>query len=356
MDAVKVIDALDQYPGGLGLMALRRASGLRNQTFGYALNLLLDRGLVMKKTKLGLAEDEKRRELVRYSRASGHRGLNHERCQPNSRGRLIPGPLSVLRYPGGKYKLIKHIAPLLAPSLATAKVFAEPFVGGGSVALWVAANYPRVRLVLNDLDPAIAALWRTLTDTEGHQALAEKIRRRRPTRRFFNELGRGEPNLDLPAAFQCLMINRLSHGGRRESGFSQDHCDRFDGAEFARRIRRIHRLLVGRTEVRCEDALGLIRTLPNRAVVYADPPYPTAGRQLYRYWMDDYEHEALATALIKRGEPWIVSQESGSDVRELYAGCRIERIPNRGKTEYLILSRGLERSAPSESRRNNDRE
>ena len=55
-----------------------------------------------------------------------------------------------LRYPGGKSRAITKISEFF-PDLSKYDQFREPFVGGGSVALWVTKTYPDLLIWVNDL-------------------------------------------------------------------------------------------------------------------------------------------------------------------------------------------------------------
>ena len=46
-----------------------------------------------------------------------------------------------LRYPGGKSKALKTLAPWFPAGM---KEYREPFIGGGSVALLVSQNFPNM--------------------------------------------------------------------------------------------------------------------------------------------------------------------------------------------------------------------
>lgn len=77
-------------------------------------------------------------------------------------------PSGLIRYPGGKAKLLKHINSRLQRmfvNLGTDVEFREPFFGAGSVGLSLLAANPGIkRAWLNDADPALASLWQTVID------------------------------------------------------------------------------------------------------------------------------------------------------------------------------------------------
>lgn len=64
-----------------------------------------------------------------------------------------------LRYPGGKSKAMKYLGKHFPSDI---KVYNEPFLGGGSVALWVTQNYPDADIWVNDLYENLYLFWKIL--------------------------------------------------------------------------------------------------------------------------------------------------------------------------------------------------
>ena len=65
-----------------------------------------------------------------------------------------------LRYPGGKSRAIKF----LSKHLPKIERYREPFLGGGSMALYVTQTYPNTDIWVNDLYYPLYAFWMTLRD------------------------------------------------------------------------------------------------------------------------------------------------------------------------------------------------
>ena len=66
-----------------------------------------------------------------------------------------------LRYPGGKSRAIKKMAPYF-PNLGEYDEYREPFLGGGSVALHVVQTYPSISIWVNDLYEPLYTFWKQL--------------------------------------------------------------------------------------------------------------------------------------------------------------------------------------------------
>ncbi len=63
---------------------------------------------------------------------------------------------SPLRYPGGKSRAVKTIAPLI-PQFDE---FREPFLGGGSVFIYMKQKYPNKKYWINDIYSNLYYFWK----------------------------------------------------------------------------------------------------------------------------------------------------------------------------------------------------
>ena len=66
-----------------------------------------------------------------------------------------------LRYPGGKSRACDKMDPYF-PDLRDYKEFREPFVGGGSVAIYITKKYPNLNVWVNDLYEPLVNFWQQL--------------------------------------------------------------------------------------------------------------------------------------------------------------------------------------------------
>src|SRR5258708_5227702 len=125
---------------------------------------------------------------------------------------------SPFRYPGGKTWLVPHIQAWLQ-SFQKPRVFVEPFTGGGSVGLTVAAEGLAGKVVLIERDEHVAAVWETMLNG-GAERLARRILD------FPLSRERAITALSVPSkntadlAFQTLLRNRVQRGGILAPGAS----------------------------------------------------------------------------------------------------------------------------------------
>ena len=66
-----------------------------------------------------------------------------------------------LRYPGGKSRACEKMGPYF-PDLRNYDEFREPFLGGGSVAIYVTKKYPNLDIWVNDLYEPLVNFWQQL--------------------------------------------------------------------------------------------------------------------------------------------------------------------------------------------------
>ena len=66
-----------------------------------------------------------------------------------------------LRYPGGKSRACEKMGPYF-PDLRDYREFREPFLGGGSVAIYITKKYPNLDIWVNDLYEPLVNFWQQL--------------------------------------------------------------------------------------------------------------------------------------------------------------------------------------------------
>ena len=129
-----------------------------------------------------------------------------------------------LRYPGGKSRAVTKMDQYF-PDFRNYAEFREPFLGGGSVALYVTKKYPHLKITVNDLYEPLINFWVQLQ--QFGDELTDKIRQYKSThpepdsaRELFNN-SKGvinDKSLDIierAAAF--YIVNKCSFSGLTES-------------------------------------------------------------------------------------------------------------------------------------------
>ena len=79
---------------------------------------------------------------------------------------------SPLRYPGGKNKIYDYVKYLV--NQYNIRTYIEPFCGGAAVALKLLINKDVEKIMINDFDRSIYAVWFTILNDTGY--LIKKIK------------------------------------------------------------------------------------------------------------------------------------------------------------------------------------
>jgi len=129
-----------------------------------------------------------------------------------------------LRYAGGKSRAITKMDPYF-PDLRNYEEFREPFLGGGSVAIYITKKYPNLKIWVNDLYSPLAIFWQQL------QMFGEDLKEHllhfkstcpdpNSARALFNISKQilNEPNTgDFERAVRFYIVNKCSFSGLTES-------------------------------------------------------------------------------------------------------------------------------------------
>jgi len=184
-----------------------------------------------------------------------------------------------LRYPGGKSRAVTKMGQYL-PDLREYKEFREPFLGGGSVAIYLSKMHPSLNIWVNDLYEPLVNFWLSIQNNgeelyKDIRDLKDKHPDRDSARELFNDskeiINDGERNnQDRAVAF--YIVNKCSFSGLTESSsFSPQASE----SNFS--YRGIEKLIGYQeiitdwkiTNTSYEDLL----TNWQDAFIYLDPPY-----------------------------------------------------------------------------------
>jgi len=256
---------------------------------------------------------------------------------------------SIFRYPGGKTWLVPQVRRWLLAKAAPPAHFIEPFAGGGIAGLTVAFEQLARRVVLTELDPDVAAVWRVVLNGKA-EALAERIRDFDVTGSNVRAVLDEPHRLLLDRAFATILRNRVQHGGIMAPGASlmrdgengKGLNSRWYPETLAKRITQIA-AIKSRIQFHQEDAFDTIARYADDpdTVFFVDPPYTVAGRRLYRHWSVD--HERLFAVLSEVAGDVLLTYDDTEEVRRWAERFGYEAVnvkmksrQHRGKSELLI--------------------
>ena len=266
-----------------------------------------------------------------------------------------------LRYPGGKSSLLSFFGSIIEKNGLKNVQYIEPYAGGAGAAISLLILGKVDSIVINDLDRAVYAFWRAITeDTDRF------IRHIRETPITINEWYRQrevyrQKEADLfDLGFATFFLNRTNRsgildggviGGIKQTGKWPLHA-RFNKESLIQKIEIIaeHKRNI---KVLNEDGLEVIRRFANMptAFFYIDPPYYFKGSLLYLNSYNHNDHSKLAELLNSLTETrWIVSYDNVPQIRSLYSSRAKQHEfslyyhahASKQGSEIMVLSDNLE--------------
>jgi len=241
--------------------------------------------------------------------------------------------LSPLRYPGGKTKLYEYTKKLIEKNNLVGCTYCEPFAGGCGLAIQLLHDGIVKKLILNDIDKYIYALWTTILNNSNE--LIKKIENTPINIEQWHiqkEIQKNPNNYDLiDIAFSTLFLNRTNRsgilsagpiGGYSQKGNYKIDC-RFNKSSV---IKKIDLISSYRKKIRFKnnDALKFISYLEKTSIndkkfVFLDPPYFNKGPELYLNFYRTEDHKSLCKRIKKTNLNWIVTYDNIQEIKEIYS-------------------------------------
>ena len=184
-----------------------------------------------------------------------------------------------LRYPGGKSRACTKIGQFL-PNMYTYKEFREPFLGGGSVAIYLTKMYPSLIIWVNDLYEPLVNFWKEIQHSgeELYTTLSDlKIKYPNPdsAKELFLESKKiinSQDKSKLERAVAFYVVNKCSFSGLTESSsFSAQASDSNFSMRGIEKLTGYQEIIQDWkiTNLSYEDLLTDWRD----TFIYLDPPY-----------------------------------------------------------------------------------
>lgn len=271
---------------------------------------------------------------------------------------------SPLRYPGGKSSFTNLFLKIFESNSLSVNTYFEIYAGGAAAAFDLLLNNHVSKIVLNDADYHIFALWNSIIhNTESF------LKKLIDTPITLNEWHKQKLIYDsenksnmLEIGFATFFLNRTNRsgillnagpiGGKSQNGLYKLDV-RFNKSNLSERIKNIakfeHQIIIYN-----EDAINLIKILINDlkkddSFLFLDPPYYNEGSKLYlnHYIHDD--HVQLRNFLFENQNfNWLMSYDNVNPIKELYSNffnCLVDinyslQLKKKEK-EIVILSNKL---------------
>lgn len=238
--------------------------------------------------------------------------------ETESQVKLVKSPL---RYPGGKSKAVAEIAARLPSKFAE---YREPFVGGGSMFLYLRARYPRLPIWINDLNRDLICFWRAVQSCLP-QLVNEVAQIKRSTKNgksLFVELTANyEHDLtEFERAIRFFVLNRITFSGTVDAGgYSQKAFEtRFTDSS----IERLAALegFLDNVKITNLDYRDVIDAEGEDCFLFLDPPYLSSiksklyGRRGRLH--QDFNHQEFAASLRDCAHKWLITYDDSSEIRQ----------------------------------------
>lgn len=233
-----------------------------------------------------------------------------------------------LRYPGGKSKAIKQISAYLPSHFAE---YREPFIGGGSVFIYLKQLYPDRTYWINDLNFDLYLFWQ-YAQTHLDQLIAEiyTIKNHyQEGRVLFEHYRKASALSELERAVRFFVMNRITFSGTVDSGgYSQQAFDKRFTVSAIERLRPLDTLLQ-HTHITHSDYRAVINAPGQAVFIFLDPPYYSAthsrlyGRKGQLHL--DFDHAAFAATLADcpHDHQWLITYDDCPEIRKNFQFANI---------------------------------
>lgn len=244
---------------------------------------------------------------------------------------------SPLRYPGGKRKLSIYIKRIIEENGLCDGKYIEVYAGGAAVALDLLLQEYVTHIYINDLSKSVYAFWHcVLNETENLLKLINDTPVNFEIWKKQKDIQKNPANYNvLDLGFSTLFLNRTNRSGIINAGIiggkNQNGKWKLD-ARYMKKdiIKRIELIAQYRKRISLYnlDAIEFIRiitlVLPEKSLIYLDPPYYIKGKDLYENYYDHVDHEKLSEVVINKiqKQKWMISYDNIPQVYEFYKGYR----------------------------------
>ncbi|MTJ06233.1 MULTISPECIES: DNA adenine methylase [unclassified Anabaena] len=236
---------------------------------------------------------------------------------------------SPLRYPGGKSRAVKQISEYLPEKFSE---FREPFVGGGSVFIYLKQKFPNLKISINDLNQELFLFWHfTQSDLS---KLVSEIRQIKENSKdgklLFTQLASVDVNTlsDLERAVRFFVLNRITFSGTIESGgFSlESFHTRFTHSSIDR-LQKLENILTTDIKITNLDYSQILNMGGNDVFIFLDPPYFKAEKsKLYGKRGNlhtGFDHLRFAEILKECPHQWLITYDDSPEIRDNFHWANI---------------------------------
>ena len=271
-----------------------------------------------------------------------------------------------LRYPGGKSRAITKMAQYF-PDFNKYTDFREPFVGGGSVAIYVTKMHPHLDVWINDLYEPLVNFWRQLqecgVELRDELTKQKEVNNAPDTARVLFSSSKERINssdcssFDRAVAF--YIVNKCSFSGLTESSsFSAQASDSNFSFRGIEKLPEYSEIISDWRITNHSYNYLMVEELHDGIFMYLDPPYeikvPIYGKraEMHKY----FDHDKFAEDCNLHSMDMMVSYNSSKIIRDRYKDWNAAEFyltytmrsvgeymrDQKGRKELLLFNYGIE--------------
>jgi len=231
----------------------------------------------------------------------------------------------ILRWPGGKTRMLKKLLPMIPPHVCSCEVF------GGGLAFTLAKPRSEVEII-NDINGELISLY--LAAQKHLPELHRQIEMLVSSRQLFHAFTKQPGLTDLERAARFLLRNRISFGGNMHSfGVAKTGGG---GVAFSRKgVGKLLTQFHERLDNVVVENLPWQRCFANydspETFFFCDPPYFKSKIDAYEGWTEKQLREFARDVRRLKGK-WIVTLDDCELNRQLFAGCQIEAVSTQNRS------------------------
>ncbi len=208
--------------------------------------------------------------------------------------------------------------------------FREPFLGGGSIFVYLKQKFPTKKFWVNDLYVELFKFWEM--SQKDVDAVIEKVYEWRnkfaqgkELHKFLTENISKFNDLEKAAAF--FIFNRITFSGTSESGGYSEQS--FHGRFTESSIHRLKKLgsVINGTQITNLDFQKVIEADGENVFIFLDPPYHSATKSaLYGKngnLHKGFDHVRFAETMKKCKHNWLITYDDSEYIRDLFSFANI---------------------------------
>lgn len=233
---------------------------------------------------------------------------------------------SPLRYPGGKSKAISIISKLI-PDFDE---YREPFVGGGSLFVYLKQIYPDRQYWINDIYENLFHFWNECKNQPDNVIKQIKLWKEEFTdgkklHKYLIENIDSFDNTKKGAAF--FTFNRITFSGTTESGgFSEAAFHKRFTKSSIDRVEKFSKILI-KVKITNLDYEEVIKYPGENVFIFLDPPYYSATKSaLYGKngkLHKSFDHIRFSETMKNVSHKWLITYDDSEYIRELFSFANI---------------------------------